>query len=174
MTPSDDPANATVKDLLQRIADTRAVLDGVVVPLSPAQREAPLGGKWSVKLHLAHVADWEVGILALLQGEGRVQAMGLTQALWDAGDTDAMNATMADRAERQPLEDVMIRYREIHRNLVRHIGGMADADLQLPYEHFQPGAHPSNPAPILNWIAGNTVDHYPEHAQWITEDLATR
>ena len=83
-----------------------------------------------------------------------------------------MNAAMADRAARQPLEDVMTRYHRVHRDLVEHISGMADAALQLPYEHFQPGAQPGNPAPIVNRIAGNTVDHYPEHAQWIQAGLA--
>ena len=178
MTQSDDPADATVKELLERIADARGVLDEVMAPLSPAEREEPLGGSWSVKLHLGHIADWEVGILALLRNESRLAAMGLTPAFArqfgssDAGDTDAMNAAMADRTAKQSLADVLFRYDRVHENLVAQLATMADTDLQLPYSHFAPEATPADPAPILNWIAGNTFEHYAEHTQWIAEGLA--
>lgn len=178
---SEGPADATINELLERIAEARAVLDGVVAPLSPEQREAPLGGSWSVKLHLGHIADWEVGILALLRGEPRLPAMGLADARWerqfggeDAGHTDAMNAAMAERSEKQTLDEVLLRYDKVHQDLVERLATMADADLQLPYSHFAPGTTPANPAPILGWIAGNTFEHYPEHAQWIREGLAAR
>ncbi|MEP7216153.1 MAG: DinB family protein [Anaerolineaceae bacterium] len=181
MTHTDDPADATISELLERIAEARAVLDEVVAPLSADEREVPLGGSWSVKLHLGHIADWEVGILALLRRESRLEAMGLTQALWagqfggnDAGHTDAMNATMTERSAAQSLAGVILRYDHVHHDLVERLATMADADLQLPYSHFAPEASPADPAPILNWIAGNTFGHYPEHAQWIRERLAAR
>ena len=148
------------------------MLDDVVAPLSDAEHERPLGGGWSVKLHLAHIADWEAGILALLRHESRLDAMGLTQAMWDGGDTDAMNADMAARAKQTPLDEVLFRYGFVHQELVGEIADMADSDLQLPYSSFHAGANAGNPAPILNWIAGNTFEHYPEHAQWIREGLA--
>ncbi|MEO6397278.1 MAG: ClbS/DfsB family four-helix bundle protein [Tepidiformaceae bacterium] len=172
MTRSENPADATVAELLERIAEARAVLDEVVAPLSDAERERSLGGAWSVKLHLAHIADWEVGILALLRHESGVEAMGLTEALWKGGDTDAMNEAMATRAEQTSLDEVLSRYGNVHRELVSQIEGMADSDLQLPYSHFHAGANEGDTAPILGWIAGNTFGHYPEHAQWITEGLA--
>ncbi len=181
MTGTENPADATIKELLGRIAEARSVLDEVVAPLTPAEREEPFGGSWSVKLHLGHIADWEVGILALLRKESRFAAMGLTQALWegqfgsnDAGHTDAMNAAMAGRTSQQSLADVLFRYGKVHQDLVEQIAGMADADLQLPYSHFAPEATPANLAPILGWIAGNTFEHYPEHAQWISEGLSAR
>ncbi|MEP6870915.1 MAG: DinB family protein [Anaerolineaceae bacterium] len=180
MTRTENPADATIKELLERIAEAREALDEVIAPLSPAERDAPLGGSWSVKFHLGHIADWEVGILALLRNESRLAAMGLTPAFArqfssdDAGETDAMNAAMAERTAKQSVADVLFRYDKVHRDLVAHLATMADADLQLAYSHFAPEATPANLAPILRWIAGNTFGHYPEHAQWIREGLAAR
>ncbi len=181
MTRTDNPADATINELLGRIAEARAELDGMVAPLSTEDREAPLDGGWSVKLHLGHIADWEVGILALLRGEPRFAAMGLTQTIWagqfgssDAGHADAMNAAMAERSAAQSLEDVTLRYDNVHHDLVGQLATMSDAGLQLPYSHFAPEASPVDPAPILNWITGNTFEHYSEHAQCIREGLAAR
>ena len=175
MSRTDDPADATIAELLDRIAEARAVLDDVVEPLSPAEREEPLGGGWSAKLHLGHIADWEAGILALLRSESRIDAMGLTKAHWDANDeTDVVNTVMADRDQKRALADVLFRYDRVHQDLVEQIATMADSDLQLAYAHFAPDESPANPAPILGWIAGNTFEHYSEHAEWIREGLAAR
>ena len=172
MSRTEDPRQATVKELIERIAEARGTLDAVVEPLTPSDREVPLGGSWSVKLHLSHIADWEVGILALLRRESRIDAMGLTKALWEAGDTDAMNAAMADRARPHALAEVLTRYESVHEALISEIGTMADGDLQLPYSQFDSTVSPVNAGPILSWIAGNTFGHYPEHARWIREGLA--
>ena len=172
MTGSEVLLPSTIDELLVRIHDARAVLDAVADPLSAAERETPLGGGWSVKLHLAHIADWEAGILALLRRESRIEAMGLTQALWDSDDTAAMNALMAERSEAEPLADVRYRYGNVHQDLVERIRSMADADLKLPYSHFQPSETPQNSEPIHQEIAWDTFAHYLDHARWIREGLA--
>lgn len=173
MTGAEGVLPSSIDELLERIQDARTELDGVVAPLSPSRMEEPLGGGWSVKLHLAHISDWETGIVAVLRRESRVEAMGLTQALSDVDDTDAMNALMAERAEAEPLADVLYRYGKVHQDLVERIRSMPDADLQLPYSHFQPSQSSPNSTTILQEIAWDTFTHYPDHARWIGEALAS-
>jgi hypothetical protein len=50
---------------------------------------------------------------------------------------------------------------------------LSDADLQKPYSHYQPG-DPDEKRPVIEWVAGNTYEHYEEHAGWIKELVAQR
>lgn len=48
---------------------------------------------------------------------------------------------------------------------------MSDDDLRLPYNHYQPNEprDANDNRPALDWVAGNTYDHYAEHIDWINQ-----
>ena len=48
---------------------------------------------------------------------------------------------------------------------------MSDADLQRPYNHYQPSS--DRQQPVIGWIIGNTYGHYEEHQPWIAAIVAS-
>ena len=62
-------------------------------------------------------------------------------------------------------------FRETHGSLMRKLGTLSDADLQRPYNHYQPNDRrdASDNRPVVDWVAGNTWEHYAEHIGWINQ-----
>ncbi|MCB9452157.1 MAG: ClbS/DfsB family four-helix bundle protein [Anaerolineaceae bacterium] len=120
---------------------------------------------WTVKDHVMHLAVWEDGIDALLKSESRPVRMELDEATWNSRDYDHINAVIQQRHQDMPLDAVMQHFQEVHDRLITTIESLSEADLLLPYEHYQPGTGADKP--VWNWIAGNTFGHYEEHRPWI-------
>src|SRR5438309_11962267 len=70
--------------LLQRIEASWASLDELTAELTQAQRTTAGPDGWSVKDHLAHLAAWNLSLVALLEGRDRDAAMGV----WDVPNED--------------------------------------------------------------------------------------
>ena len=124
---------------------------------------------WAVKDHLVHVAAWEASLIGLLEGSDRAAAMGIAAS--DDDDTDAINAAIWALHREKTPEQAVKYFRDTHAALTRLLGKMSDADLQLSYNHYQPN-QPRDPAddrPVLDWVAGNTWEHYAEHIDWINQ-----
>ena len=68
-----DPA--TIAELQARITTSWGVYMNMAARLSPSQVEAPDHDGWSPKDQVAHVADWERVLLAMLNGEPRANAV---------------------------------------------------------------------------------------------------
>jgi len=125
-------------------------------------------GRWAVKDHLAHIAAWELSLLALFDGKDRLKAMGVEGA---ADDTDAINEAVWLAHRDDDAEQALAFSRDTHEHLMSRIGAMSDEDLRLSYNHYQPNdpRDPGDDRPVVDWVAGNTYEHYDEHAGWIKE-----
>ncbi len=125
-------------------------------------------GQWAVKDHLAHMAAWELSLLALLDGEDRRTAMGVPGV---AEDTDALNEAIWLAHRHETAEQARAFSRESHARLMRRLEAMTDADLRRSYNHYQPDdpRDPGDDRPVVEWVAGNTYEHYAEHAGYIQE-----
>ena len=123
---------------------------------------------WAVKDHLVHVAAWEHSLLALLDGSDRAAAMGVGP---EVSETDSINAAVWSLHREKTPEQALAYFRQAHALLMKLLGGMSDADLKLPYNHYQPHdpRDPSDDRPALDWVAGNTYEHYAEHMGWINQ-----
>lgn len=123
---------------------------------------------WAVKDHLIHVAAWEHSLLALLDGSDRRKAMGVGP---DVDETDAINAAVWSMHRNKTPEQALDYFHQTHALLMKRLGSMSDEDLKLPYNHFQPNEprDPSDNRPALDWVAGNTYEHYSEHMGWIDQ-----
>jgi hypothetical protein len=168
-----EPRNKT--ELMARIASAWAELQRLLDALSPEDMERPLGD-WTPKQQLGHISVWEASLVALLRGESRAAAMGAPLDAWERHDTDAINAQVAERSKRWPLDNVLKRAEEIHGEVVAQLEAMSDADLQRPYSHYQPedGERAGDGAdrPVVGWVNGNTWLHYEEHVATLRAALA--
>jgi hypothetical protein len=123
---------------------------------------------WTVKDHLAHIGAWEHSLLALVEGQDRAAAMGVSET---PEGTDAINERIQMLHAKDTPEEALAYFRDSHAQLVAGLGKLSDADLQQPYSHFQP-SDPDEKRPAIGWVAGNTYEHYAEHIAWINQLLS--
>lgn len=153
-------------NLLNDIAAGWGKLQVFITTLSEEQLTGPTDAAgWTVKDHLIHLAVWETGLYGMLHRQHRWQAMEVDQALWEARAVDQVNAAIQQRHRDLPLRDVLRTLRAGHERLVAHLQTLTDDDLQRPYSYYQPGYDVD--APIINWVRGNTHNHYAEHMPWM-------
>src|SRR5437016_14091844 len=115
--------------LLQRIEDSWVSLDEMTAELSQHQLTTPGRDGWSTKDHLAHVAAWNLSLVALLEGRDRDAALGV----WNVpSEVDAVN----DLLHRRYLDLVLDEVRALQlgsRQMVRGaLAPLTDADLSRP------------------------------------------
>lgn len=143
-------------------------LEELVESLGPAGLEKKGDGQWAVKDHLVHIAAWELSLLGLLDGHDRLAAMGVPGA---ADDTDAINEAVWLLHRHETPEQALAFSRSSHEALMRRMRAMSDADLRRSYNHYQPNdpRDPGDDRPVVEWVAGNTYEHYAEHIGWINQ-----
>lgn len=154
--------------LVEQIENGWNALHAYLATLSDAQltgRTDTVG--WTVKDHLMHLAVWEDGVLALLDGESRAGRMGLTKELFESEDFDAINAVIYEKHKELTLSEVRARFAGIHQRLLARIEALGDEGLQRPYNAYDPTTPWERP--VLNSVAGNTSHHYGEHLPWMRE-----
>lgn len=165
------PPDFSKAELLRRIEARWQKLQDLLDALVPADWERPLGDGWPVKVHVAHLADWEDSLLGLLEKGSRAAAMGIPDELWGRHDTDAVNQFMAERAMGVAAAESRERLERTHARVVSVIAGMTEAELLLPYSHYQAGDPPYDANPVVGWVVGNTFGHFDEHIGWLEAGL---
>jgi len=162
----------TKAELLERIASSRARLEQAIARVPTSQLVRPGHDGWSAKDHLAHLAAWERSVIPLLQGLPRHRALGVTDAEYRERDTDYLNARIHESHAHWTLAQVLTEFQTVHDDLLDAVARLTDDDLARPYSHFQPNEPGEDSgAPIVNWITGNTCDHFDEHLEWMSEML---
>lgn len=159
----------TKTELLKEIQTSWDNLHAVLGQLTEAQlSEVRSLEGWAVKDHLAHLATWERSALAIILGEPRYKALGVSEAAYASGDFDQMNAVIYERCREVGLNDTLAAWRLTHQDLLAALETLSDADLHRPDSDFLPG---ERGAPLFERIAGNTVEHYQEHYTWFSSLL---
>lgn len=143
-------------------------LTAVVDSVGAAGLDVKGGEQWAVKDHLVHIAAWELSLIALLDGQDRKKAMGVPDA---ADDTDTINEAVWLLHRQETADQVMAFSRDTHAALMSRLRAMSDADLRRSYNHYQPNdpRDPHDDRPVVDWVAGNTYDHYAEHVALINQ-----
>lgn len=157
-------ANSEIEPIEKAWLELIAVVDG----LGGAGLELKGSGQWAVKDHLVHIGAWELSLLGLLDGEDRRTAMGVPAV---PEDTDAINEAVWLAHRDETSEEAIAFSRESHVRLMRRLGTMTDADLRRSYNHYQPNdpRDPGDDRPVVEWVAGNTYEHYAEHIRYIDQ-----
>lgn len=149
----------TKEQLVERIEGGWAELDRLQAGLDDAPNPGAAGGGWSLKDHLAHIAAWELSLVALLTGDDREAAVGVPAG---AVETDSINAIIHERLRGLTAAEVRALLRGTRAQLRDALAPLTDADLVRPYSHYQPHEEGEN-RPVIGWILGNTADHVAEH-----------
>jgi hypothetical protein len=161
---------STVAQLLERIQIDWAALEFVVGGLSAAELTAPGPEVWSVKDHLAHIAEWERGCTAVLGRRPQWEGFLLEESVYTGMDLDGLNDILYQRHRSDSIEDVKAMANAAHADMVAAISHLADTDLQRPVGEYSMSSNPDRL--LLEKIAGDTYEHYAEHAGWIKALLA--
>lgn len=158
------PRNSAVEPIEKSWSELNALVDS----LGPRGLTMSGADGWAVKDHLIHIAAWEHSLQALIEGNDRREAMGVGPGI---AETDAINAAVWSMHRSKTPEQALDYFHQTHALLMKRLGSMSDADLNLPYNHYQPNEprDEGDNRPALDWVAGNTYEHYAEHIQWINQ-----
>jgi hypothetical protein len=119
-------------------------------------------GSWTLADVIAHICWHEREMVGILD-----QRRFAGSPLWDL-PTDERNAVIFDQYKDRPPAEVVAAAAMIHGRLMTLLGSVTDRDL------LDPASFPGMPAEWLPWqvIAGNTYEHYEDHAARIRARLA--
>jgi hypothetical protein len=156
---------STIAELLERIHVDWAALEFVVGGLSETELTAPGPEVWSVKDHLAHIAEWEHGCTAVLGHRPQWEGFRLEESAYTGLDLDSLNDVLYQRHRGSSVGEVKSLANAAHADIEVAISHLADADLRRPVGEYGLGTNPERL--VLEKIAGDTYEHYAEHAEWI-------
>lgn len=165
---SDADAKLDKQTLITRmnegLSDFLAFLD----QFSEAQLLEPTDAAgWNARDHITHLAVWADGVAALLRHEDRWAAMGISEALGESHDFDAMNEAIVVQHRHLSPQEARRWLVNAHEQLVAAMEPLDDDGLQLSYERFVPPFTVDDGSPIVSYIKADTYEHYEEHAPWI-------
>jgi hypothetical protein len=156
--------------LLKEVRKRWESLQRVIGQLTEAQlSEVRSLDGWAVKDHLAHLAAWERSALAIILGEPRYKALGVSEAAYASGDTDQVNAAIYEYHREVPVRDTLAAWSLTHQDLLAALETLSEADLHRPDTEFLPGERGD---PLIERIVGNTIEHYHEHYTWFSSLIA--
>jgi hypothetical protein len=176
MTGTKDETLPNANTILQKMQQEYEALMATVKRLNEAQiAESSMPTDWSVKDHLAHLAVWSMGIVALFNLESRWDAMGLDPAFAEGnGDYDALNAVIYEQHKNRAWSEVLAFFNASHQQFTDKIEAASDEGLLKPYGDYNPAAVRGKDKPIVYWVIGDSYEHYAEHHQWIREMLTQK
>jgi hypothetical protein len=158
-------------ELLERIAHARTALEETLNSLSQEQFDQVGQGEWSIKDHLAHLATWELGVAELLRRRPRFAAMRVEEAVSQGKSEDEINDFIYHQHVDLPLAEIMHKFRDAHLRLLAALDELDDEDLSKPYAAYVPDGSGNPQRPVVQWIIGNTYQHFDEHLGYILRIL---
>jgi hypothetical protein len=163
----------TVRELRARMDAGLASFEAVLDRLSEEQLTGPRDAVgWNVRDHLTHLAAWANGITALLRGEDRWAAMGVTPVLAASAtepqlDFDVINERIAEQYRHLSGAEARALAVGAHHRLAAEVEKLSDEQLAWPSKRFAKPAVGDGSRAIVEYIAGDTYEHYGEHLGWM-------
>lgn len=158
-------APASKAELCDLIASGWDEIEQAIAGIMPTDMELRPDGGWSVIDHLAHIAVWERGTTALLEGRPPHEAMAISEQLYLSDDDDAINQAVWSLHVDRPAAATLAELRDAHAALVAVLDGLSDDALERTSSAFLPGGSGhDNGEPMRTRLVGDTYGHYVEHA----------
>jgi hypothetical protein len=161
----------TAEEVIRRIDSSWEQLDALVGAMDADELSAPGPESWAVKDHLVHVGAWEHWLLALFERRDKLAAMGAEGA---NKQIDDVNAVVFEKHRHDTVPQALAYFHDAHDQLMALLRTQTTQDFERPYATFFDAGREATQQPVLEAVAGNTYEHYPEHVQWIKELTASR
>ena len=112
----------------------------------------------------AHLSDDALGerpthsIDLHLQGQPPHTVLQIDEKQFKQLDENGLNAVLYQRSKDQSVADVLAGLQRSHAQVVADLERWSYEDLMKPHYPDDPEANP-----LMNWVVGNTYEHYQEH-----------
>jgi len=149
-------------ELLDLIHRDRAELEACLARVPADKLTAPvLAGGWSVKDMLAHIIFWEQRALLIL---ANARAGQKTPLSWESEEDieqaiNRVNEAARQASQAQSLEDVLVRFAASYQEMLTTIEATPEDYLFISDDFWDVAG-----GNVVELIASNTYEHYPEHA----------
>lgn len=131
--------------------------------LAPEELDGPTDDAgWTVKDHITHVAAWEGGIHALLQGDPRHEGMGITEDDLALDDGDEINERIRQAHLAIPAEDVVEEAVLRHEGFIMELEALPEGAVYRKRSEFTKRPRPDDPF-FGVWVWGSSGAHFREH-----------
>ena len=159
----------TKAELIERMQSGYAAFEALLAPLSAEQLSMPgVNGEWAIKDILAHLTAWQTRVSMRLEAIARHEEPQLDPVNTDE-EMDAFNAEIFRANRMRPSDEIQAGFRAGAEKLQANVAEVNESDL------FEPGRSAwQDGAPLWENIAGNTFEHYEEHAPMIEAWLASQ
>lgn len=165
------PTPVNKAELLSKIKVAYDKLSGMVTNLDAETLNKSLGaGQWAIKDILAHIAAWEDVLVRFhIQAQPFDQVIGLESADYWESSEDEINEHFYQEHRDWTGERVLTYLQTTHENLIEVLEALPEERLGEPTTH--PGLGDRTLNPLVDYVVGNTTDHYQEHFDTIQEIL---
>ena len=164
---TDNTLPKSKAELISLIEREWSALMDVVGQLSSVQMLTPDEGGWSPKDNLAHLTEW-MNILVdyYLDHRPAHEVIGVDPKVTANWDFELMNDVMFKRDRHLPVDQVLTELKSTYSKMLAKLESMTFEDLMKPRDKNDP-----EKTPIINWVIGNTSDHFAEHRETIERKL---
>lgn len=162
-----DKRPQNMPELLSEIEREWKELWRVVGRLTPEQLVTPDAGGWSPKDNLAHLGEWMKILMGYhMDRRPAHEVMGVPIEVTKDWDMEVINPVLLERNRPRPAEEVMHEVKRVYAELTAKLRTSPFEDLLKPRHADDPERRP-----VLDWVLGDTSQHFAEHRATIEKML---
>ena len=159
-------APGNMAELLSDIEREWKALMSAVGRLTPKQMTTPDAGGWSPKDNLAHLAAWIRALMEYHMDGRRIEdVLDLPRGRKEPWEDDSVNAVLFERNRGRSSEDVLKELNGAYMQVTAKLRALPFEELLDPRRTDPQGKQ------LLDYVLGNTSEHFAEHRATIEKML---